>query len=208
MADSYLTVRGYGSGEYVEKKSRFIGSIAPVADVGEAEAFLAEVKAKNPGANHNVYAYLLRDGIHKRYSDDGEPQGTGGPPVLEMLEREGVVGVCCVVTRYFGGTLLGAGNLTRAYGKAARLALVDAGKAVMSPCKVLSLTVDYGLYGKVAYILPQYNIKTLDEAFTDAVTLTLLIRADRAERFAAEIREMSAGKTEPEVVEERFCEME
>ena len=71
MADSYLTVRGYGSGEYVEKKSRFIGSIAPVADVGEAEAFLAEVKAKNPGANHNVYAYLLRDGIHKRYSDDG-----------------------------------------------------------------------------------------------------------------------------------------
>ena len=84
MADSYLTVRGYGSGEYVEKKSRFIGSIAPVADVGEAEAFLAEVKAKNPGANHNVYAYLLRDGIHKRYSDDGEPQGTGGPPVLEM----------------------------------------------------------------------------------------------------------------------------
>lgn len=208
MAESYLTVRGYGSGEYVEKKSRFIGSIAPVADVGEAEAFLAEVKAKNPGANHNVYAYLLRDGIHqallRRRRTPGDRRAAGSGDAGAGRGRR----VCCVVTRYFGGTLLGAGNLTRAYGKAARLALVDAGKAVMSPCKVLSLTVDYGLYGKVAYILPQYNIKTLDEAFTDAVTLTLLIRADRAERFAAEIREMSAGKTEPEVVEERFCEME
>ena len=144
MADSYVTVRGYGSGEYVEKKSRFIGSIAPVADVGEAEAFLAEVKAKNPGRTTMSTPTCCGTESTSATPTTAEPQGTGGPPVLEMLEREGVVGVCCVVTRYFGGTLLGAGNLTRAYGKAARLALVDAGKAVMSPCKVLSLTVDYG----------------------------------------------------------------
>lgn len=208
MPESYTTVRGYGEGEFTEKKSRFIGHIAPVADAAEAEAFIAKIRAENSGARHNVYAYLLKDGIHKRCSDDGEPQGTGGAPVLDVLEREGVVGVCAVVTRYFGGILLGTGGLTRAYGKGARLALLDAGKAVMSPCKVLSLTVDYGLYGKVSYILPQYNIRTLDESFTDAVTLQLLIRADRADRFAAEIREMSAGQVAPELIEERFCEME
>ena len=208
MPESYLTVRGYGEGEYEEKKSRFIGAVKPVRDEAEAEAFRAEVKAKHPGASHHVYAYILLDGIHKRCSDDGEPQGTGGAPVLDMLEKEGTVGVCCVVTRYFGGTLLGAGGLTRAYGKAARLAFAAAGKAVMSRCRVLSLTVGYGLYGKVSYILPQYHIRTLDEAFADAVTLKLLIRADRAERFAAEIREMSAGQAEPAVLEERFCEME
>ena len=204
----YQTIEAFAQDMFVEKRSKFICAAAPAATEEEALRFIKERRERFWDAAHTVYAYRIREGNLSRYSDDGEPQGTGGIPVLDVIRKEGLVDVAVAVTRYFGGTLLGAGNLTRAYGKAARLALVDTGKAVMSPCKVLSLTVDYGLYGKVAYILPQYNIRTLDEAFTDAVTLTLLIRADRAERFAAEIREMSAGKTEPVVVEERFCEME
>ena len=207
--EAYRTVCGYGTGEIVEKKSRFIAEVFPVVSGDEVSGHIEKIKKEYWDARHHCWAYVIgQNPGTERMSDDGEPAGTAGKPILEVIRGRGLTDVLIVVTRYFGGTLLGAGNLTRAYGKAARLALVDAGKAVMSPCKVLSLTVDYGLYGKAAYILPQFNIKTLDEAFTDAVTLTLLIRADRAERFAAEIREMSAGKTEPEVVEERFCEME
>ena len=204
MADSYLTVRGYGSGEYVEKKSRFIGSIAPVADVGEAEAFLAEVKAKNPGANHNVYAYLLREGQTRRYSDDGEPQGTGGVPVLEVLQREGLVDVVCVVTRYFGGVLLGAGGLVRAYSHGAKLAVDAAQRLVMSPCTELSLEMGYDFYGKVSHLLPQFGARTLESDFGAQIALRVLLKDSRVAGFEKALAELTAARVVPRVLDSRY----
>jgi len=208
MPKDYVTVKEYAEDEFIEKKSRFIGCIAPVETVEEAEAFIASVRKKNPDARHNVFAYVLKDGLTRRCSDDGEPQGTGGVPVLDVILKEGIVGVCVVVTRYFGGVLLGVGGLTRAYSKGARVALAAAQKMYMTTCHVLSVAFDYTLYGKIGYLLPQFNIETLDTDFTDSVEMLLLIRADRTEAFTKELTEMSAGKVVPEFVEERFCEME
>lgn len=208
MPKDYVTVKEYAEDEFIEKKSRFIGCIAPVETVEEAEAFIASVRKKNPDARHNVFAYVLKDGLTRRCSDDGEPQGTGGVPVLDVILKEGIVGVCVVVTRYFGGVLLGVGGLTRAYSKGARVALAVAQKMYMTTCHVLSVAFDYTLYGKIGYLLPQFNIETLDTDFTDSVEMLLLIRADRTEAFTKELTEMSAGKVVPEFVEERFCEME
>ena len=208
MPKEYKTVRGYGEDEFIEKKSRFIGYAMPVETAEEAESFIASIRKKNPDARHNVFAYVLKDGLTRRCSDDGEPQGTGGVPMLDVILKEEIVGVCVVVTRYFGGVLLGVGGLARAYGKGARIALEAAGEVYMTNCQVLSMTVPYTLYGKVGYILPQYKIETLDTNFEGDVTLTLLIRADRTESFSTAIREMSAGTVEVKVIEERFCEME
>lgn len=208
MRKDYVTVKEYAEDEFVEKKSRFIGCIQPVETAEEAERFIASVRKKNPEARHNVYAYVLKDGLTRRCSDDGEPQGTGGVPVLDVILKEGIVGVCVVVTRYFGGVLLGVGGLTRAYSKGARIALAAAEKMHMTTCHVVRVACDYGLYGKISYLLPQYNIQTLDTSFTDSVEMLLLIRADRTEAFTKELTELSAGKVLPDLVEERFCDME
>lgn len=207
MPKEYRTLRGYGEDEFVEKKSRFIGYAQPVGTTEEAEGFIASIRKKNPDARHNVFAYVLRDGLTRRCSDDGEPQGSGGVPVLDVIQKEGLTGVCVVVTRYFGGILLGVGRLARAYGKGARIALDAAGAVTMTNCEVLSIRLPYTLYGKIGYILPQYNIQTLDTTFNEEVELSLLIRADRTAAFSDAVREMSAGSVAVEVVEERFCEM-
>lgn len=208
MQKDYVTVKAYAEDEFVEKKSRFIGCIQPVETVEEAERFLASVRKKHPEAGHHVYAYVLKDGLTRRCSDDGEPQGTGGVPVLDVIQKEGIVGVCIVVTRYFGGILLGVGGLTRAYSKGARIALAAAEKMHMTTCHVLNVCCDYGFYGKISYLLPQYKIQTLDTSFTDSVEMLLLIRADRTEAFTKELTELSAGKVLPDLVEERFHDME
>ncbi len=207
MPQDYLTVRGAGEDEFVEKKSRFIGFAAPVKTVEDANAVIESVRKKHPDARHNVFAYVLLDGQTRRCSDDGEPQGTGGVPVLDVIQKEGLVGVCVVVTRYFGGVLLGASGLARAYGHGARIALDAAGKMHMTSCHVLQVIVPYPMYGKVSYLLPQYKIETLDSTFGDTVVLDLLIRADRAPGFADALRELSAGQIVPKLIEERFCDM-
>ncbi len=122
MAD-YKTVRAAASGELTEKRSRFIGYCKPVSTEEEATAFIASIRSRHWDARHNVYAYSLREGNLRRYSDDGEPSGTAGMPVLDVLQKSGVTDVCVVVTRYFGGVLLGTGGLVRAYSQAARLGL-------------------------------------------------------------------------------------
>ncbi len=208
MPKDYVTIREYAEDVFVEKKSRFIGCVQPVETAEEAEQFIASVRRKNPEARHNVFAYVLKDGLTRRCSDDGEPQGTGGVPVLDVILKEGIVGVCVVVTRYFGGVLLGVGGLTRAYSKGARIALAAAEKMHMTTCHLLNLSCDYSFYGKLAYLLPQYNIRTIGTTFSDDVALSLLIRADRTEAFTRELTELSAGKILPELVEEQFCDMD
>ena len=148
MTEAYLTPAGEGSSEYVEKKSRFLGRVFAVSSEDEARALLEAVKREHYDARHNCWCYILRGGA-KRYSDDGEPQGTAGQPMLNVFEREGVENVLCVVTRYFGGILLGTGGLVRAYTAAAKDALLDAGVNEMRQWASLRVTCPYSLYDRV-----------------------------------------------------------
>lgn len=204
----YITIEGEAQAEFVERKSRFIGYCRHVETETEALAFVEQLKKQNWDAAHNVFAYSLREGQLKRCSDDGEPQGTAGVPVLDVLQKSGVVDVCMVVTRYFGGILLGAGGLVRAYSHGASIALEAAKKLHMTPCTRLSLDMDYGWYGKVSYILPQYNILVEESSFTDRVSMTLLIKSSRKEKFQADLVELTNGCVVPKEIIEEYADMQ
>lgn len=141
--EEYKTLRAPASDEFTEKRSRFIGYAQPVSTQVEAAAFIERIKKQHHDATHNVFAYLLREGQLERYSDDGEPQGTAGIPVLDVLRKQGVTNCAVVVTRYFGGILLGAGGLVRAYSHAAAIALGKAGIVTMAHCAILDIACDY-----------------------------------------------------------------
>ncbi len=188
----YKTIRVGAKDEFVEQRSRFIGRIAPVTTEDEATAFIGSVKAQERDARHNVFAYVLKNGV-RRCSDDGEPSGTGGVPALEVLVREGLCDVAVVITRYFGGILLGAGGLVRAYSHAAKLAVDAADAVIISECRVLRLEMAYPFYGGVQRVLPRYNARVQDSDFGAAVRLDVLIRAERVQAFADEIIELGAG---------------
>ncbi|HIV17905.1 MAG TPA: YigZ family protein [Candidatus Merdivicinus intestinigallinarum] len=204
----YITIEGEAQAEFVERKSKFIGYCRHVETETEALAFVEQLKKQNWDATHNVFAYSLREGQLKRCSDDGEPQGTAGVPVLDVLQKSGVVDVCMVVTRYFGGILLGAGGLVRAYSHGASIALEAAKKLHMTPCTRLSLDMDYGWYGKVSYILPQYNILVEESSFTDRVSMTLLIKSSRKEKFQADLVELTNGCVVPKEIIEEYADMQ
>ncbi len=193
MEAGYRTVAGEAQAEFVERRSRFIGRIWPVRSEQEALAVIAAVKKEHWDATHNVYAYLLRDGQVKRYSDDGEPQGTAGIPVLEVLQKNGVTDCVCVVTRYFGGVLLGAGGLVRAYAHGAALAVREAGVVEMVPCAVGLVRCDYSQYGRIGPLLEAQGALLRDTAFTDVVTLTAAVPEDRLASLEAALTEASAG---------------
>lgn len=199
----YLTIKERAEDQFIEKKSRFIGYIAPVKTPEEAAAFVAEIKQKHWDATHNVWAYLLKDGS-KRYSDDGEPQGTAGMPVLDALEKSGVVDICVVATRYFGGILLGGGGLVRAYSHTARIALDAAEKLEMAEAKLLELRVGYSMYGKLNYLLPDYEVKLLESDFGVEVALRLLMKATVFPAFEKAFRELTNGQSAIHVLGERF----
>ncbi len=193
-AADYKTVAALSTDELEEKKSRFIASISPVDDEDQAIAFIASVKAQNRKARHNVYAYLLREGSTCRYSDDGEPQGTGGVPVLETLKKAGLTDVCCVVTRYFGGVLLGTGGLARAYSSACRLAIDAAQIKVMCHCSRLDIACDYSFYGRLSQALPSFGAKTINEDFSDTVKVSVIVKSSAASDFKAQLVDLSNGK--------------
>ena len=167
MADDYKTVKKQAHDEFVEKRSRFIGYCTPVTTEEEATDFIAHIRAKHWDARHNVYAYSLREGNTKRYSDDGEPSGTAGMPVLDVIVKNGVTDVCVVVTRYFGGVLLGTGGLVRAYSQAAKIGLDAAEIVLMERCVRCSLRCSYNRYGKVAALIMQHA-SGLDETVYEA----------------------------------------
>lgn len=200
----YKTVLREAEDDFVEKRSRFIGYAKPVSTEAEALAFIAEKRSKHWDASHNVYAYILRDGGIMRYSDDGEPQGTAGVPMLECVEKEGLVDVAVVVTRYFGGILLGAGGLVRAYSHGAKIAVDAAQRKLMTTCVVLSMELDYSFYGKLTYILPNYTCRVEDTDFGAVVKMRVLFKKDEADAFIKEVTEMSAALIVPQQVEERF----
>lgn len=202
----YRTVKATANDEYTVKHSKFIGYACPVASKEEADNFISEIKSKHWDATHNVYAYILREGNIKRYSDDGEPQGTAGVPVLSVLEKENVCDVCVVVTRYFGGILLGGGGLVRAYSHAAKISL-DAAKIVtMANAKEFSVTCDYTFYGKLEAFLRAQETVIVGSDFADNVTVTLRIKDDLYDSFCAKLTELSNGKIAPKVLSENFYE--
>ncbi len=192
----HKTVRERSEVSFTEKHSEFIGYISPAATEEEAIAFIGEIRSRHRKATHNVYAYILRENSASRYSDDGEPQGTAGVPVLEVLKKEGVTDVCCVVTRYFGGILLGGGGLVRAYSHSAKLALDAAGIKVMRRCRSLTVKTDYSLYGKITHILPDFEVKTADTVFAENVELSLLVKEGLADDFTKKLIDISGGKAE------------
>lgn len=189
----YRTADRAASGEFTEKKSRFIGSISPVRTEAEAVAFIQQVKKAHPQARHHVYAYILRDGNLSRYSDAGEPSGTGGQPVLQVLVREGLTDVCVVVTRYFGGVLLGAGGLSRAYARGAKTAVEAGGIAVMRLCRVYTVRCSYPLYQRLLSMLEQEACAVGESVFTDQVSFSLSMREQDEARILEKLSEASAG---------------
>lgn len=172
----YHTIATPATASFVEKKSEFIAYLAPVHTQEEATGVIDSVRRQHRRARHNVYAYLLRNGNASRYSDDGEPQGTAGTPILDVLQKNNLTDVCCVVTRYFGGVLLGANGLVRAYAHSAALAVEQAQIKIMLPCYPVNIQSDYSLYGKIIYNLPQTDLIQLDTIFEDQVHLKLLVR--------------------------------
>ena len=197
MTEAYLTPAGEGSSEYAEKKSRFLGRVFAVSSEDEARALLEAVKKEHYDARHNCWCYILRGGA-KRYSDDGEPQGTAGQPMLNVFEREGVENVLCVVTRYFGGILLGAGGLCRAYTKAAKDALDDAGISELRPWSVLHLACPYALFERVKLELEKHSGLLRDTDYSAEIAMTVLLPEPEEAAFAAALRELSAGSLCPE----------
>ena len=202
MFKPYETVADYASDEFIERKSRFIGHIAPVTDEGQALDFLAGIRAQHREAAHHVFAYVLRESGTKRMSDDGEPQGTGVVPVLEVIELEGLTDVAVVVTRYFGGILLGTGGLARAYSHGAKLAVDAAVRRRMNLCSVLEMVFGYDWYGKISHLLPKYNAQTIESDFGESVRLRILMTSDKVPAFGRELTELTAATVAAEVLEE------
>lgn len=204
MRLGYKTIKEEVEGSFVEKKSRFIGRLCPVQTQAQAEEFIQKISKTHFDATHNVYAYLLREGQIRRYSDNGEPQGTAGIPTLDVLQKSGLTDVCVVVTRYFGGILLGGGGLVRAYSHAVTIAIEQAQIMEMVDCKELQINCDYSFYGKLSYLLPSYNGVVLSSEFTGEVKLAILLRADRYEGFLKELTELSSGQVVPIITGERY----
>ena len=202
--ESYLVPFGPGEAEFVEKRSRFIGQVWPVDSEEEARRRIEETRRRHHDARHNCWCYVLRDGNVLRYSDDGEPQGTAGQPMLNVFLKEGVTNVCCVVTRYFGGILLGAGGLTRAYGGTAKLALDAAGVSRMRLWSTLAVPCSYALYERMRLLTEQSGGVIADTDFGTDVVLSVLMPSELVERFRANVTELSAGSVEVLVEEEAF----
>ena len=202
----YKTIYTEAMAELVEKKSRFIGFVAPVTCEEQALAIISQRRALHREATHNVFAYILRSG-QVRCSDDGEPQGTAGVPVLEVLQKNAVTDICAVVTRYFGGTMLGAGGLVRAYSSGASSALKTAKLCFMNPCTVLHLRLDYSLYGKVSYLLPSYGVVTIESDFGTVVSLKIMLKTGSVAAFCSELNELTAAGVSVETLEEKFADL-
>lgn len=208
---SYLTLRGNGEarGEFEDRRSRFIAQLAHVGSEAEAEEFLAAVRARHRDARHHVPAWILSDG-RERCSDDGEPSRTSGMPTLEVLRGAGLADVCCVTTRYFGGTLLGPGGLVRAYTAAAQAAVAEAWDdglvAEMTLVTPVTVQLPYALYDRVARMCADAGGKLRDQLFAEDVQLSCAFRSGDEVPFVDAVRELANGEELARAGEPRFSE--
>ncbi|WP_321971961.1 YigZ family protein [Paratractidigestivibacter sp.] len=207
----YLTLRAgaEAQGEFEDRRSRFIAQLVHVADEAAADAFIAEVRARHHDARHNVPAWILSDG-RERCSDDGEPSRTSGMPTLEVLRGAGLADVCCVVTRYFGGTLLGPGGLVRAYTAATQqaVAAAEAEGAIVEMTLVTPVVVQlpYALYDRVSRLIDEAGGKVKDSLFLEDVQLTCAFRAGTEAPFLAAVSELACGEELARAGDPRFAE--
>ena len=202
---SYKTLREENSAEFIINKSRFIGYGCPCQTEEEALAFLARIRQKHKDATHNCYAYIigLNSGI-MRYSDDGEPGGTAGMPIIEVMKARGVTNCAVVVTRYFGGVLLGAGGLVRAYSQGAAVALNACGVGVMHPTARYLMEIPYPMLNRMDYFLKSEPVIIEDKGYTDVITYTMVMKCCDEEGFLARVTNMSEGTVEPLRMEEMY----
>lgn len=207
MMKEYKTVEKEGVDEFVEKKSRFIGHVKPVKTQQEATEFINSLKSKYWDATHNVYAYVLRENNICRSSDDGEPSGTAGVPVLDVLLKEQLVDVCVVVTRYFGGTLLGAGGLVRAYSHGSKIAVESGGIITMAPCKIMTVSVNYSFYDRMNILLADSGANIIESNFSDVVNIKFSIKADNKDVLADKLTQQSNGKYSLKEIGEKFAKV-
>lgn len=211
MKPEYKTVMGAGADEVIINKSRFIGHAAPAETEEDALAFLSEVRQKHKTASHNCYAYMI--GLNRgiiRYSDDGEPGGTAGMPIVNVMQAQDVTNCCVVVTRYFGGVLLGAGGLTRAYTQGAVIALFAAKVATMALSNRYLFEIPYPIWDRVQHFLSTTPISTIreDVIYAADITLTLLCRASDAQKLSDEFARLSDGRIISVLAEEVYAPWE
>ena len=190
---NYKTIAAPCTRTLVEKRSEFIAAVTPIQTVEQATACIQDAHAAYRKARHHVYAYVLRDQNISRYSDDGEPQGTAGLPVLEVIRKQGLTDVCCVVSRIFGGVLLGANGLVRAYSQSCAQALREARTMEMCACCTMTILCDYNFYGKLQFTLASDPVIITDTQFTESVTVTLLVLAEQAQPLRDRLFDLSNG---------------
>ncbi|MDE5556919.1 MAG: YigZ family protein [Ruminococcus sp.] len=190
---NYFTISQPTKADFTEKRSEFICYLSPVKTNDEAVDFINSVRAEHRKAKHNVYAYILRNDNISRYSDDGEPQGTAGMPVFDVLRKRNLTDVCAVVTRYFGGILLGGGGLVRAYSHAVSLACDTAEIMNMCLCHRLKITTDYTMYGKISYILPDFDTITVNSDFGSDVIIEILVLTEKLNSLVKKLTEITNG---------------
>lgn len=205
---NYLTLKNEAQDEFIEKRSRFIGYAKPVKTQEEAMDFINTIRSKHWDATHNVYAYVLREGQARRYSDDGEPSGTAGVPVLDVLLKENLTDCVVVATRYFGGVLLGAGGLVRAYSHTSKIAVEAAGIIKMSVCAQLSVTCDYNFYGKLSSLIPEHAGIIEDTDFGENVTVKFYLPLANEGSFNAKLIDSSFGKFSSVKTGEKYARIE
>ena len=194
----YKTLLKAAESEFVIHKSRFIGQAAPAQSEEEALAFLNAVRARHPDANHNCYAYIIGPNMGiMRYNDDGEPGGTAGMPIIEVMKARQVTNCAVVVTRYFGGILLGAGGLTRAYAQGCTVAINAAGAGVMHPSVRLLMDVDYPMLNKVEYYLKSAPCLVEEKSFAEVITFSLLVKQTDEAQLVEDLTALSDGRLQP-----------
>ena len=197
----YKTIARPCEAKFVEKKSEFIGYLCPVQTEEQAIAFVEDIRSMHRKATHNCYAYILRENNTARHSDDGEPGGTAGVPIYEVLRKEGLTDVCCVVTRYFGGIMLGAGGLVRAYTRGAKDAVDCAKIKQMASAEKIEIAVDYSLYGKMPQLFVELDARVQEEIFADNVRLVVCIREEDSGKLHERLVDVCNGKVEINYIE-------
>ena len=202
--NEYKTVKEYASETITERKSEFIGFISPVSSEEDALAFISEIKKKHTAARHAVYAYILRENNIARFTDDGEPHGTAGLPILELLRKENLTDVAVVVIRYFGGILLGTGGLLRAYTSTVKAALDKAQTVILKKLTTFSVTTSYSDYKKVEFVLKNEQVVFDKTDYGTDVTINLAVPTEEIETVLKSLRDITGGKAEITITGERY----
>lgn len=201
---SYKTVHHISRFEYEDRKSVFIGEVLPVSNEADALAFIESVKKHYPDARHHVYAYVVRDNAIMRFSDDGEPQGTAGMPILDIIRKKGLTDIVIVVTRYFGGTLLGTGGLVHAYSASAQGAIEDAEIITYDLYTEVSIRVSYSDYQKLSLLFSEFEFRVEDTGYGADVEILGRVLSSSVEIFLKKLTEITSGRAESEILGEKF----